>query len=193
MIPKKHILVILLLIPFFMFMTAEEENHSSDSGAFIGKVLNFILLFGGLTLVLYKPLRKLLGERGENIEKAIKDAQETRSQSEIRLDEVRKRLDSLVEEIDKIQKHAEKDGVKEKESIIEAAQKETERIKKLASQEIKNLREAGFQELKRYAAELAISQAAENIKKKITPEDQINLIDKSIKRIDSLYEESSSG
>jgi len=187
---RNPVIILLLVVPFFLAMTTDEVEHSSHSSDFIGKVINFIVLFGGLTFVLYKPLRKYLGERGEEIEESIHKAEDMKKEAEAELAKVSKRLETLQDEVVKIASEAEKEGLQEKERIISAARQEVERLKNLTSEEISFLTDTAIHELKEYTARLAISEAAERIKKKLTPKIHAGLIDKSIERLDKLNEKS---
>lgn len=187
---RNPVIILLLVVPFFLAMTTDEVEHSSHSSDFIGKVINFIVLFGGLTFVLYKPLRKYLGERGEEIDESIHKAEDMKKEAEAELAKVSKRLETLQDEVVKITSEAEKEGLQEKERIISAARQEVERLKNLTSEEISFLTDTAIHELKEYTARLAISEAAERIKKKLTPKIHAGLIDKSIERLDKLNEKS---
>lgn len=184
MFQKKWILLIIAVVPLFLFMTVEEEAHSSGSSEFIGKVLNFILLFGGLTFLLYKPIRSYLEERSHRIDRSLKDTKKERMDSETKLKKIKLRLDELAAEIEEIKQIAVSEAEKEKEEIISATRKEAERMKELTLQEIESLTEAGIKELKQYTAELVSALALERIQKKMTVDDQIRIIDRSIEMID---------
>jgi len=192
MVKRKQILVILLLVPFFVFLASPEEGSSSNVMEFLGKSVNFIIIFGALAYFLYKPLRSFFEKRSREIKEAIKEAEDSRKEAEEKLQEMKIRLTGLEEEITKIKKDAEVVGLKEKTRIANLAQKEAERIKRLAQQQIELEVKAGIQELKEYTTELATALASERIKEKLTPEDHSLLIDKSIERLVKLYEKSNS-
>ncbi len=189
---KKQTLFIFLLLPLFVFLAFPEEGQSFNVLEFLGKSVNFVVLFGALVYFLYKPLQSYLEKRSLEVKEAMKDAEESRKESEKRFDEARARLAGLEEEIEKIKKEAEVAGLREKEKISRLAQEEAERIKHLAQQEIELELKAGTQELKEYTAALATNLAQERIKKKLTEEDHSLLIDKSIKKFVKLYEKSNS-
>ena len=162
-------------------MVSADEEHSSNFRDFIGKTVNFIVLFGGLAYFLYKPIRNFLQKRSQEIEQGLKEAGDAQREAELKLREAKARLATLEDEVEKLKKEAEIEG-----------QKERERIKYFAKQEIEMLMRAGIQDLKQYTAELASALAEERIKKKMSPEDQSFLIDKSIEKLDELYEKSNS-
>jgi F-type H+-transporting ATPase subunit b len=159
---------------------------------FIGKVINFIVLFGGLFLILRKPVKNYLNERSQNVDLSIKEAVETKEQSEKKLKSVLGRLNELSDEVKKIKDEAEIEGNKQKESIIKSARQEAKRLKDLTGQEIDSLYSLGLKEIRAYAAEKAIEAASKRIKQRMTSKLQSDMIDKSIKRLDKLYENSDS-
>ena len=189
---RRKILLVLLLLPFFISMVSADEEHSSNFRDFIGKTVNFIVLFGGLAYFLYKPIRNFLQKRSQEIEQGLKEAGDAQREAELKLREANARLATLEDEIEKLKKEAEIEGQKEREKVIQLAQQEAERIKYFAKQEIEMLMRAGIQDLKQYTAELASALAEERIKKKMSPEDQSFFIDKSIGKLDELYEKSNS-
>jgi F0F1-type ATP synthase membrane subunit b/b' len=99
----------------------------------------------------------------------------------------------LEKEIKKIMKEAENEGRKERDMTLHLAQQETERIKHYAKQEIDAIIGAGIRGLREYTAVLATALAEERIKKKMTPEFQSLMIDRSIERLSELDEKSDSG
>ncbi len=171
-------------------MVSADEEHSSNFRDFMGKTVNFIVLFGGLAYFLYKPIRNFLQKRSEKIEQGLKEAGDAQRAAELKLREANARLAILEDEIEKLKKEAEIEGNKERERVIQLAQQEAEKIKYFAKQEIEMLMRAGIQDLKQYTAELASALAEDRIKKKMSPEDQSFLIDKSIEKLDELYEKS---
>jgi hypothetical protein len=55
------------------------------------------------------------------------------------------------------------------------------------------LSSAGLRDIREYIANLVTAQAQERILKKLTPKSQSLLIDKSIERLEQLYEKPSAG
>jgi F-type H+-transporting ATPase subunit b len=186
---NKKFLVILLLLLLLVFMSAGEKGGlSKNTLDFLGKSINFLVLFGGLAYFLLKPIKNFLRKRADGIERSLKETDDSRREAEKKLDEANARLASLAKEIEKIRERAEAEGQSRREKIIQFSREEAEKIKSFARQEIEMLSQAEIQHLREYTAELAAGLAEETIKKKLSPEDQSQLIDKSIERLDKLYE-----
>jgi F-type H+-transporting ATPase subunit b len=189
---KKSTLLILLVVPFLLFMSFAEESHPSQTKDFLGKLINFLLLFGGLAYVLRKPLGKFLQERSDSLEQALRGAKESHEEAAERLNQVESRLGKLDEEIEKMQREAEAVGQSLHQHVLEEAKQTADRLKHFASQEIEMLTQDAIREIKKYTAALATDLAQQRIQERITEEYQSTLIDKSIERLEKLHEKSNS-
>lgn len=192
MVNKKIFWILLLAFPIFLYMAPENSAHSSNSMDFAGKVINFTVLFGGLFLILRKPIKNYLDQRIKKEDLSIKEAMETRSESEEKLKSALSRLDKLSEKVTSIKDEAKQDGEKKKEEIVKSARQEADRLKDLSKQEIESVFASVMKELRAYAAEVTIEEAAKRIKQRMTPKLQSAIIDKSIERLDKLNENSDS-
>jgi F-type H+-transporting ATPase subunit b len=177
---ERQALVVLALLPLFVFASAEEGSHASGLADFLGKVLNFVLLFGGLGFVLAKPIRAFLERAAEAVRKTMAEAVSLKDEAEGKLGSIRARLAGLSEEARKIKEGGEAMGGKDKAKISEQAARESEKIRAMAREEIEARAQASRRELRRYAAELAVAAARSRIERRLTPERQARLIDESI-------------
>lgn len=184
---RKYVFILLFLLILFLPVRADEE-HSSGTKDFLGKMLNFVILFGGLAYLLRKPLRDFLESRITKIKESLEETKASRRQAEQKLQEIKKRLSLLEDEIEEIKKEGEARGLEERDRIIEQAHREAEKIKRIAQEEIEMLTRAGMADLREYTAELATVLAQERIKQRMTPEIASRLIDESIEKIEGLYE-----
>jgi F-type H+-transporting ATPase subunit b len=156
---------------------------------FLGKVVNFLVLFGGLTLVGWKPVKAMLAKRTVDVGEAIRLAEAGRAASEAKAAESRAKLAGLEGDVLALKTAAGEEGRRETERIALAAQAEAERLKKLTRQELDEQVRLGVRELKVYAAARATDLARERIRKRLTPEIQAALIEKSIDKLSHLHEE----
>jgi F-type H+-transporting ATPase subunit b len=160
---------------------------------YLGKTVNFVLLFGGLGFLLAKPLRAFLENRASGLKAAMEEAEIARKEAQARLAAIRRRLDGLEQEVDQVKKDGELDGRQDRERILEQARRETEKLTAFAGQEIRHQGREAARELRAYAAALAVSQARARIEERLTPELHSRLIDESIGDIGKLNENSHSG
>jgi len=159
------------------------SGHVSATTDFLGKLVNFLILFGGLAFVLRKPVKAMLAKRSADIGEAIRQAEEARAGAEAKAGESRAKLSGLEEEVRRLKTAAEEEGRRESERIARAAGAEADRIKKFARQEVGEQARRGVLELKAYAAARATDLARERIRKRLTADAQADLIDKSIDRL----------
>ena len=159
---------------------------------FLGKVVNSLLLFGGLTIALWKPVKTMLAQRTKTVGDSIFQAGSGRAEAEASALESKAKLAGLAAEVEQLKTQAEEDGQKEAGRIALAAAAEAERLKKLTRQELDEQTRRSLGELKAYAADRATTLARERIRTKLTPSVQSALIDRSIDRLAKLHEESGS-
>jgi F-type H+-transporting ATPase subunit b len=190
---KRQILVILASLPLFVVAAAAEGSRPSALTDFLGKSLNFLILFGGLAVLLDKPIRAFLEARIADIRKTIADAAASREDAEEKLESMRKRLSGLAEEAGRIRTVGEAEGQKDKLRILGLAAREAEKIRAMSREEIEARGQAARRELRRFAAELAVSLARTRIERRLTPELHTRLIDESITTLGKRHEEPDSG
>jgi len=166
------------------------SEHVSAAMDFLGKVVNFIILFGGLAFVARKPVKALLAKRTADVGETIRLAESGRTEAETRAGESRAKVAGLEGQVRSLKAAAEEEGLREAERIARAAGEETERLKKLTRQELEEQVRQSVRELKAYAAARATDLAREKIRKRLTPGIQSALIEKSIDRLSRLHEES---
>jgi len=190
---RKYAALILLLVPLFLSAASAEENHRTPLADYLGKTVNFILLFGGLGFLLAKPLRAFLEARAAGLKVSMEEAEASRKEAEARLAAVRRRLDGLEQEVDQVKSDGELSGRQDRERILEQARREAEKLTAFAGQEIRHQGQVASQELRAYAAALAVSLARARIEGRLTPELHSRLIDESIGDIGKLHEKSYPG
>jgi F-type H+-transporting ATPase subunit b len=183
-------ILVLFAVPFLLFMSVEEGRQVSATMDFLGKLVNFLILFGGLALVMRKPLKAMLAKRSADIGGAIRQAEEDRAGAEAKAGESRAKMSGLEEEIRRLKTAAEQEGRRETERIARTAAEEAERLKKFTRQELEEQVRRGVHELRTYAAARATDLARERIRKRLTPELQAVLIEKSIDRLSRINEKS---
>ncbi|MBM3296517.1 MAG: ATP synthase F0 subunit B [Candidatus Aminicenantes bacterium] len=172
---------ILLLAVAPCLRASEESAHHGGGMDFIGKVLNFLVLFGGLAYILHKPLRAFLRKRTENVRLVLEESEKDRLLADEKLRSARERLAGLASEVEAMKRAAEAEGRAEQDRIRRLAAEEAEKIKRLARADMESRVRAGVRELKRHAAALAVERAGARIRERLTSETQAVLIEGAIK------------
>lgn len=164
---------------------AEEATGHFELAAFLGQVLNFVVLFGGLAYLLRKPLNDYLKGRVEQVAARLQQAEARKQESLQKLEEARTRLNNLADEIRALKEQAEREAEQERAVIRQEAEKEAERLRKLAREEIEAMVRMSIRDLKTYAIDLSVSLAEKRIQEKLTPELHRKLIHRAIDRLRS--------
>ncbi len=150
---------------------------------FVWRVINFGILVFFLYKVLKKPISQFLYSRKEQVEVALKEAEEARLMAEEKFKEYQEKVKNLEKEKAEIIERMKKDAEAEKERILrearEKAKKIIEQAKVIAQQEFEKEKEI----IKREATEKVINLATELIKKNITKQDHQKLIKETIERM----------
>ncbi len=178
---------VIFLALLFLGASPEEGGHAASMG-FLGKVVNFLILFGGLGFLLRKPVRALLEKRSADVRRTLDEAQASRVEAEEKRAAAGTRLDGVGTEIGRIKAEAASRGRLEKERIARAADEEGARLRDLAGKEIDAQARTAVRELRAFVAETVTSIARERIRKGLGPGDQAALVDKSIERLSKLHE-----
>ncbi len=182
------VVVLLLALPLLLAASTEEGSHVSATMDFIGKVVNFLILFGGLFVLLRKPAKAMLVKRTAAIGDSIAQAETGRTEAESRAAGSRAKAAGLAGEVLALKAAAEAEGKRETERIAKAAREEAERLKKLTRLELEASVRQSVGELKSYAAAKATALARERIRRRLTPQRQAELIDRSIDRLSRIHE-----
>ena len=157
-----------------------EAAHGSEHAVrdTIAKLLNFAVLVGVLVYFLKTPLAGYLSSRSAQIRQDLVAAAELRRTASAELEAIQQQINALPAELAALKARGEEDVRAEQVRIAEAARIERERLLDQTRREIEMRLRLARRELTEYAAELAVSVAQERIKRTITPEDQLRLVDR---------------
>jgi len=140
--------------------------------------VNFGLLAGTLVYFLRKPFADYLQNRSTQIRRDLVEAEALRQSSAEQLAAVEQKLKALPGEIEKLRQQGAEEIALEEARMRAAADAERDRLTDQARREIDLRVRIATQELRREAAELAIAVAADRIKKNLTPEAHLRLVDR---------------
>ncbi len=127
-------------------------------------VLNFAIVAGAILYFSKKNLPALFRDRTQAIQKAIQEARQASDEANRRLGDIEARLSRLGAEIEDMRAAAEKEALAEEGRIQAAAEEDARKIVDSAEQEIAAAARSARRELKAYAAGLAVSLAARQIR-----------------------------
>jgi len=127
-------------------------------------LLNFAVIAGTIVYFSKRNLPGVFRGRTASIQKAMQEARQASDEANRRLAEIEARLSRLDAEIGGMQEAAEKEAAAEEARIKAAAAEDARKIVESAEQEISAAAKSARRELTAYAANLAVTLAAKQIK-----------------------------
>ena len=153
-----------------------ESSHKLEWIDFAWRMLNFSILVGFLWWFLAKKIKEFFSGRRVEIKNSLESAQTAKEDAEKKYKEYTAKLEKATEEIGGIVEMIKVQGLKEKEKIMEDAQKAAAKIeedtKARMEQEFKN---ASYQ-LREEAVQLSVQMAEELLKRSITAQDHDHMV-----------------
>jgi F-type H+-transporting ATPase subunit b len=144
----------------------------------VAKLTNFALLVGTLVYFLKPPLMRFLAARGVQVRQDLVTASEMRTAAAAQLAEIQQKMQTLPGELEALKGQGAADVQAEQARIKEAAALERERLLEQMRREIEMRTRIARRELTTHAAALAVAVAEERIRRTITAEDQLRLVDR---------------
>lgn len=135
----------------------------AEQAATVFTIFNLAVLVAAIGWFLAKSLPKTFRDRNTGIQKQLVDARSATEEAGARLSNVEGRLGKLDEEIAALRSQGEKDLAEEEGRIKASIESEKARILQAAEQEIASVTAHAQREIKRFAADLAIDQAAKKL------------------------------
>jgi F-type H+-transporting ATPase subunit b len=140
-------------------------------------VINFIILLVLLSIILYKPVLKMLDERQAKIKESMDQAEKIKEQVAKTEDNIKAQLESARKEGQRIVAQAEQIGERLKNEAKEEARHEAESLISKAQIELQRQRDKDIEELRKQFADIAILAAEKVINETLDKEKHRKLID----------------
>jgi F-type H+-transporting ATPase subunit b len=145
-------------------MISKITGLTLDQAYWLAIILNFAIIAGLIGWFSKKNLPGMFRNRTALIQKSLEEARKASDEANRRLSEIESRLGRLGDEISQMKASSEKEAAAEEERIKAAAEEDARRIVQSAEQEISSAAKAARRELTAYAADLAVSLAAREIR-----------------------------
>jgi F-type H+-transporting ATPase subunit b len=155
-----------------------EEDHGNPVVTMIARLFNFVVLVGGLVYFLRAPIAAYLSSRSTQIRQELVTAKEMRNAATAQLAEIDRKMAALPGELESLRRQGAEDVKAEEKRIAEAAAHERNRLLDQTRREIETRLRVAKRELTEHAAQLAVQVAEQRIKRSITSEDQLRLVDR---------------
>lgn len=145
-------------------LVARLTGLSLEHAYWVCILLNFAVVAAAIIWFSKKILPGVFRNRTASIQKAMEEARKASEDANRRLAGIETRLSRLGAEIGEMRASAEKEAVAEEQRIKAAAAEDARKIVESAEQEIAAAAKAARRELTAYAADLAVSLAAKQIR-----------------------------
>lgn len=145
-------------------LIAKITGLSLDGAYWLAVGINFGIVVVAIVWASKKNLPAIFRNRTASIQKSLAEARAASEDANRRLSEIESRLGRLDQEIEEMRATAEKEAAAEEERIKAAAEEDARRIVESTQQEISAFTRAARRDLTTYAADLAVSLAAKQIR-----------------------------
>lgn len=156
------------------------EGHADGHGAIplhdIGiHALNFTLLVAVLFFLLRTPVRDALRNRASGIKAELEEANALRKAAQDRVDELESRIRGFEKLVDELKAEGAASAEREASLIAERTEREVELVKASAERTIREETRKARGALRQQAVDLAVRIAEEQLRSRITEQDQQRL------------------
>ena len=152
----------------------------------LAQIVNFIILFGLLYLVAYKPIMRMLDERSRKIKESMEQTEFIKEQAERAEEEAEKRIETASKEGQEVIARAARMGEEVRQEADQKARQEAELLITRARMEIQRERDEAIDELRKEFADLTILAAEKVIDRSLDKEAHRQVIDKVLKESKTL-------
>jgi F-type H+-transporting ATPase subunit b len=129
----------------------------------LAQIINFIILFGLLYLVAYKPIMRMLDERSKKIKDSMEQTEYIKQQAEHAEEEAKKRIDAAAKEGQEAIGRAVRTGEEVKKEAQQKAKEDAEALIARARSEIQRERDEAIDDLRKEFADITIAAAGKVI------------------------------
>ncbi len=152
----------------------------------VAQIINFVLLFGLLYLVAYKPIMRMLDERSNRVKESMEQTESIREQAERAEEEAKERIEAASKEGQELVAKAVRTGEEVRQKAQQEAKPEAEALIARARLEIQRERDEAIGELRQEFTDLTITAAEKVIEQSLDKEAHRKLIDKVLEESETL-------
>jgi F-type H+-transporting ATPase subunit b len=156
----------------------KEAEHTEGVLPTIARLFNFALLAAALVYFLKSPIAVYLSSRATQIRQDLVAAKDLRERATAQLAEIDQKLKTLPAELDALKVRGAEDLKAERARIAQAAAAARERLLEQTRREIATRLRLARRELTEHAAQLAVQIAEQRIRRSITADDQLRMVDR---------------
>jgi F-type H+-transporting ATPase subunit b len=169
------------------------EGLGINLPSLVAQLINFIVLFGLLYLVAYKPIIKMFDERSGKIKESMEETERIKEQAARTDEEVRKQLEAARKDGQAIVAQAAQMGERVKEEARQGAREEAAVLIDRARGEIRRERDETLDDLRKEFIDLAIMAAGKVINEELDKSKHKRLIDEVLEESSTLNKSQGKG
>ncbi len=154
-----------------------------DPGLYIWSIIIFLVLLFLLMKFAWKPLLAMLEKREDNIRQSLLDAEKARDELANVKEDTEKLLGEARTESQAIVAAGKKNAERMKDEIIEKAQSKSDALLVDAKKQIEIEKDRAIADVKAEVVNLSMEVAGKLIRKNLTKEDNLKLINESLSSI----------
>lgn len=150
--------------------------------------ISFIILFGVLAKLGYKPILDIIKKREEGIRNSIDESERVRTEAQELFNDYKKQLEEARKEARGIIDQGKAIGDGLKQEILDRAQTDADKIVAAAKAEITGERAKAVAELEARITDLTILTTAKVVQQTLTGKDHLRLIEDSLAEVKDVVE-----
>ncbi len=152
----------------------------------VAQIINFVILFGLLYLVAYKPIMRMLDERSRKVRESMEQTEYIKEQAARAEEEATKRIEAAAKEGQEVVARAVRTGEDVRRGAQQEAKQEAESLIARARLEIQRERDGAVDELRKEFADLTVLAAGKVIDRSLDKKAHRQLIDKVLEESTTL-------
>jgi len=152
----------------------------------LAQIINFVILFGLLYLVAYKPIMRMLDERSKRVKESMEQTELIKEQAARAEEETKKQIETAGKEGQEIIGRAMRMGEEARQEASQKARQEAETLIARARIEVQRERDEAIDELRKEFADLTIMAAEKVIERSLDKDAHRQVIDKVLKESKTL-------
>ena len=151
--------------------------------AIIASLANLLILAWIIKRFLFKPVKKVVDARTEQVKSIYTDAEQSRNDANQMKNEYEQRLASARQEADSMIKTATQTAQKKGDQIVFEAKAQASHVKQKAEEEIAQQKKKMLQDVREEISELAVDIASKVVEREISPKDYDGFVDDFIRNV----------
>ncbi len=152
----------------------------------VAQLVNFLILFGLMTLVAYKPIMRMFDERSRKVRESMEQTELVKQQAAQAEDAVKKQLEAAAKEGQEVINRALRTAEDIRQDAQQRAKQEAETLLTRAKAEIQQERDQAISSVRQEFADLTIMAASKVIDRSLDKKAHRELIDKVLEESRSL-------